>query len=66
MSSPWECPRCHTINAPWIPSCSCKPPTYTVSSFSTSPLPDGKKCFCGNTIINNLPCDHIKTTTILR
>jgi hypothetical protein len=24
MNQPWECPRCHTINAPWLPYCNCK------------------------------------------
>lgn len=23
--NPWECPRCHRINAPMTPSCFCKP-----------------------------------------
>lgn len=22
---PWECPRCKTINAPWLSQCTCKP-----------------------------------------
>jgi hypothetical protein len=22
---PWECPRCHQINAWWVPRCNCKP-----------------------------------------
>lgn len=21
----WECPRCHTIHAPFVPRCGCKP-----------------------------------------
>jgi hypothetical protein len=24
MSNPWECPRCHRINAPWLPCCDCR------------------------------------------
>ena len=23
--NPWECPRCHKINAPITPCCDCKP-----------------------------------------
>ena len=23
-NTPWECPRCGTINAPFTPSCFCK------------------------------------------
>ena len=23
-NQPWECPRCRTIYAPWMPSCHCK------------------------------------------
>lgn len=22
----WECPRCHKVHAPWLPSCDCAPP----------------------------------------
>ena len=22
--SAWECPRCHRINAPWMPYCDCE------------------------------------------
>ena len=22
---PWECPRCHRINAPWVERCNCEP-----------------------------------------
>ena len=22
---PWECPRCHKINAPWVEYCDCEP-----------------------------------------
>jgi len=25
MTQPWECPRCHTINAPFNPVCFCRP-----------------------------------------
>ena len=25
MNQPWECPRCHRINAGWNPSCFCNP-----------------------------------------
>lgn len=25
MNEAWECPRCHRINAPFNPSCFCKP-----------------------------------------
>lgn len=25
MNSPWECPRCGAMNAPFIPQCICKP-----------------------------------------
>ncbi len=28
---PWECPRCHTINAGWVAQCTCKPTTATVA-----------------------------------
>lgn len=24
-NQPWECTRCHKINAPWLPSCFCPP-----------------------------------------
>lgn len=24
MREPWECPRCHRINAPWNPACFCR------------------------------------------
>ena len=24
----WECPRCHTINAPWAAACACSPAYY--------------------------------------
>jgi len=24
--TPWTCPRCETVHAPWVPSCTCKPP----------------------------------------
>ena len=24
---PWECPRCKTVNAPWLSQCTCKPIT---------------------------------------
>lgn len=23
MTEGWYCPRCHKINAPWVPQCSC-------------------------------------------
>ena len=23
----WECPRCHTIHAPWVSACWCPAPT---------------------------------------
>ncbi len=26
---PWECPRCHAINAGWVPRCECKPAQLT-------------------------------------
>lgn len=25
MNQPWECPRCHVMNAPFIAHCYCKP-----------------------------------------
>lgn len=25
VPKPWECPRCHTINAPTVERCTCKP-----------------------------------------
>ena len=25
MNEPWECPRCFRINAPFNPTCFCKP-----------------------------------------
>ena len=25
MNEPWECPRCKRINAPFNPTCFCKP-----------------------------------------
>jgi len=28
----WLCPRCNTVNAPWKPTCECRPmPTCTVT-----------------------------------
>jgi len=24
MNEPWECPRCHTVYAPWVEKCECK------------------------------------------
>lgn len=24
----WECPRCQRINAEWVGTCQCPPPTY--------------------------------------
>ena len=23
----WECPRCHKVNAPWMPHCTCNQET---------------------------------------
>lgn len=47
MNSPWECPRCHRINAPHMPFCDCKPnplnPYQTITqsgSISWPPIKD--------------------------
>jgi len=37
---PWECPRCHRINAPHTPSCFCKPGD-AVSPAQTAPNDSG-------------------------
>lgn len=28
-TQPWECTRCHKINAPWLPFCHCQPKEKT-------------------------------------
>ena len=38
MNEPWICPRCGTVYAPWVPSCSCKVVTYTDYG-TTNPQP---------------------------
>ncbi len=35
MSNPWECPRCGRINAPFNPSCFCKPMDECIELQST-------------------------------
>lgn len=30
----WICPRCSTVNAPWVPWCQCKPVAVTVTTTS--------------------------------
>lgn len=37
---PWECPRCKTINAPWVAQCTCKPEEQ---------YDDNKKCYSTKT-----------------
>jgi len=35
MSAPWECPRCHKINAPLTPFCDCNPKSHPFMPMST-------------------------------
>lgn len=37
---PWECPRCHRINAPHTPTCFCKPGD-SVAPAQTAPNDSG-------------------------
>ncbi len=48
---PWECPRCHTINAGWVGQCLCPPATTTGAespiTVTVKPeLPHIRKCTC--------------------
>lgn len=36
-SQPWECPRCGRMNAPFNPSCFCKPHDGDIADLSKSP-----------------------------
>lgn len=36
MNQPWECPRCHQMNAPWMPHCNCTLATGSGFAFITS------------------------------
>lgn len=31
LNQPWECPRCHKINAPWCPQCFCTEPVSSTA-----------------------------------
>lgn len=40
MKEGWICPRCGKVNAPFIPSCDCKPDEGVVSNIES-------ECPCG-------------------
>ena len=45
----WECPRCHRINAPWMPFCYCEPPKVEITTNLTTTTHGGRVCgACGN------------------
>ena len=36
----WECPRCHKINAPWMPQCNCSPiENWEITCIGATPNP---------------------------
>ena len=37
MTQPWQCPRCGRINAPFNPTCFCRPDEYNDNSQEKSP-----------------------------
>ena len=74
-NQPWECPRCHKINAPWNPSCFCKAtdnpwPNYSLvgnPKWTSEPIPctaDVKQCFiCKGYHANGVSCQFLKVTS---
>lgn len=44
MNSPWECPRCKRINAPYLPYCECKPSMEVVSITEGGSIPLSTHC----------------------
>jgi len=51
MGMGWECPRCHTVMAPWVQSCPCKPSVplqyqYTLCPKCGGAFPTGKSHVC--------------------
>lgn len=55
-NQPWECPRCNTIYAPWMPSCTCKPKSILEEN-GTHFVPNYAKCnICNGYHGNGLDC----------
>lgn len=56
MNNPWECPRCHRINAPWMPCCSCKPKELSYAEQQTNAFEEIMK---NPDAYQQRPSDHI-------
>lgn len=65
--SPWECPRCHKINAGWVPQCFCSLQTcganfqINFEDTRTQTAHLDNRCYaCGNYHGHGLPCATLK------
>ncbi len=57
---PWECPRCKTIHAAWVGSCTCRPEESPQQPLCDQSKQIGQKvemitCSCGASVI---PPEH--------
>ncbi len=60
MTQPWECPRCKTINAPWLSHCKCKPNPLNPYGQSSEQFHDTLSLdkFTGSGHIKDERCSH--------
>lgn len=70
MNQPWECTRCHKINAPWLPFCDCKLETgggsvsLGVRIYGTGTLPqESDRCLvCNGHHDQGVQCTYLRFT----
>lgn len=55
MTEGWYCPRCHKINAPWVPQCSCgdKNTNWSPDTGRTTSDPWWEKVTCSTTAVDD-------------
>lgn len=66
---PWECPRCHKINAHWLPQCFCLSNAdkqangfNQVTSSTPSHFSQGNRCsICNGFHGYDLKCAYLRT-----
>ena len=50
----WECPRCHRINAPWLPNCSCE--SEMISGYISTKTNPSKESYRTTCLTYTDPC----------